>query len=252
MNRALRTVLSSTLPLAACGTCAYSAPAPEHNIETGGSTKAVATKKPMEPDKELMRKHRFVYLTGRIDEKSSRRVVTTLLYLNSLSHTPITLMINSGGGSITEGMAIYDTMKLIDAPVQTLCCGRCSSMGAVLLAAGVVGQRKAMPNARVMIHEASRSTSKLQISDFELRYEELKKKNSMLIAVLAHDCGKSEEEMREIFGRDLHMSAQEAVKLGLIDAVVVQNDLMALFKQQQQKHEEQQSERENEEQRNKA
>ena len=116
-------------------------------------------------------------------------------------------------------------------------------MGAVLLAAGVVGQRKAMPNARVMIHEASRSTGKLQVSDFELRYEELKKKNSMLIAVLAHDCGKSEKEMREIFGRDLHMSAQEAVELGLVDAVASQDDLMALFEQQQQEEERQQSDK---------
>ena len=121
-------------------------------------------------------------------------------------------------------------------------------MGAVLLAAGVVGERKAMPSARVMIHEASRSTGKVQVSDFELRYEELKKKNTMLIAALAQDCGKSEDEIREIFGRDLHMSAQEAVELGLVDAVAAQDDLMTLFEQQQQQQQQRRRRRQQQQQ----
>ena len=115
------------------------------------------------PSKELLHRHRLVLLFGKVNNAMASEVISNLLYLDSVSSEPIILLINSTGGVVTDGMAIYDAMQSISSPVQTVCIGKAYSMGSTILAGGEKGYRTATPHARVMIHEASGGASQMKV-----------------------------------------------------------------------------------------
>ncbi len=196
-------------------------------VKKNGDKKKKKSKKDSTPDptKELLHKGRVLFLNGRVDDTSSMKLITNMLYLNQADpKAPITLVINSGGGTITSGMGIYDVMQFIDAPVRTVVIGRASSMAAILLAAGEPGQRMAMPHARIMVHEASSAVARHQVQDVIIRAKELTYKNDLLIKVLAKHTGYPESDIRPRFERDFYMDPSEAVKLGIVDKVVGKAD----------------------------
>jgi ATP-dependent Clp protease protease subunit len=175
-------------------------------------------------------KDRIIFLNGEVDESTSYVLVQQLLFLESQSKTdPINLYINSPGGSVTDGMAIYDTMQFISAPVHTLCVGQACSMGAVLLAAGAKGHRYALPNARIMIHQPS-GGARGQSTDIQIQAEEIKKIRKTLEEVLAKHSGEKVEKVNKDCERDNFLSVEEAMKygkLGLIDKILTRREAAA-------------------------
>lgn len=165
-------------------------------------------------------KDRIILLTGGIDERVAEIVVAELLYLQSEDpKKPISMYINSPGGSVTDGLAILDTMHLISCPVHTYCVGQCASMGAVLLAAGTKGSRFALENSRVMVHMVS-SGAGGQILDIKKQVEEADRLNDRLFELLSTYTGKTAKCLKSECDRDNFMSADEAVKYGLVDKVL--------------------------------
>ena len=150
----------------------------------------------------------------------SNSIVAQLLLLDSENpEKDIMLYINSPGGVITAGMAIFDTMKLIKADVSTICLGEAASMGAFLLSAGTKGKRMALPSARIMIHQPL-GGAQGQATDIEIEAKEIMRMKAMLNGLLAEHSGQTIEKIKEDTERDYYMSAQEAVEYGLIDKVV--------------------------------
>lgn len=135
----------------------------------------------------------------------------------------ITMYINSPGGVVTSGMAIYDTMNYIKPDVQTVCIGQAASMGAFLLSAGAKGKRFALPNSRVMIHQPL-GGAQGQATDIEIQAKEILKIKDKLSEILAQNCGKTKEEVLRDTERDNFMTAQEALDYGIIDKVFVKRD----------------------------
>ena len=163
---------------------------------------------------------RIIFLGYPIDDQIANAVVAQLLFLESQdSEKPIIMYINSPGGAVTAGMAIYDTMQHIRAPVHTVCVGQCASMGAVLLSAGAKGQRSALPNSRIMIHQPS-GGSRGTASDMERAHDEIMRMKRMLNELLAENCGKEVAQLEKDTDRDFYMSAAEAKEYGLIDKVI--------------------------------
>ena len=169
----------------------------------------------------LSLRHRQVFLTGHIDDASARLVIAQLLYLEEASPTePIQLHINSSGGKVHAGIAIHDVMQSLRAPVYTTCLGHCESMAAVILAAGEKGERAAMPNARVMIHQPTRtSSSKNSSKSLEIQAAELERSRLKLAELLAAATGKPRAEIEALLEHDTYYSAHGAVDLGLVDKV---------------------------------
>ena len=167
-------------------------------------------------------KDRVVFLTGGIDDMLSNLVVSQLLFLeNENPEKPISLFINSPGGSVTAGLAIYDTMQFVQCPVHTFCMGQAASMGAFLLGAGEKGHRYILPNARVMIHQPLISGGLAgQATDIEIHAREILKMRDQLERVIAKYTGKSFEQVHLDCERDRYMSAQEAVDYGMVDQVI--------------------------------
>ena len=166
-------------------------------------------------------KERIIFLGSPIDDYVANLVVAQMLFLESDDpDKDINLYINSPGGSVTSGMAIYDTMQFIKPPVATLCVGQAASMGAMLLTAGAEGKRMALPHSRIMIHQPS-AGAQGQISDMEIQIEEYQKSKSMLNALMAIHTDKTEEEIEKDSDRDNFMSPEEALEYGLIDKVIV-------------------------------
>lgn len=162
---------------------------------------------------------RKVFLWGQVDDKSAKQVVERLMYLELLAPgKEIQLIINSPGGYVTSGFAIYDAMKAITSPVATVCAGFAASMGAILLSAGAKGRRFVLPNARVMIHQPSGGAQGVA-SDIEIQMEEIIKTKNLSIKVLAENCGQTEEKIKKDFNRDYWMSAQESVEYGIVDQI---------------------------------
>ncbi len=164
---------------------------------------------------------RKIYLWGAVQDESAREIVERMIYLNDLDPSKdITLYINSPGGVITSGMAIIDTMNLIQAEVRTICMGFAASMGAMLLAMGTKGKRLAWPHARVMIHQPLISG---QITapaiDLKIHAEEIRKTREELNRLLSQATGKTLEEIERDTDRDNFLTAEEAVSYGLIDGV---------------------------------
>ncbi|MEG3638156.1 ATP-dependent Clp endopeptidase proteolytic subunit ClpP [Magnetococcus sp. PR-3] len=165
-------------------------------------------------------KERVVFLVGPVEEHMANLVVAQLLFLESENpEKDIHLYINSPGGSVTAGMAIYDTMQFIRPNVSTLCIGQAASMGAVLLAAGEAGKRLVLPNARVMIHQPLGGFQG-QATDFEIHAREILRIRENLNEVLAHHCKKPLEQVQNDTERDNFLSAKESVEYGLVDQII--------------------------------
>lgn len=165
-------------------------------------------------------RERIIFLGEEIDDDVANSVVAQLLLLDSENpEKDIMLYINSPGGVITSGMAIFDTMKLIKANISTICLGEAASMGAFLLSAGAKGKRMALPMSRIMIHQPL-GGAKGQATDIEIEAKEILRIKNMLNDLLAENTGQSIDKIKEDTERDYYMSAQEAVEYGLIDKVI--------------------------------
>ncbi len=162
---------------------------------------------------------RVVFLSGEIDDETANTVVAQLIYLESKDpDKEISLYINSPGGSVTAGLAIYDTMRYIRCDVSTICVGMAASMGAVLLASGAKGKRYALPNSEIMIHQVLGGASG-QATDVEIHTKHLLKTKQKLIGILSELTGKSAEQVKIDTERDNFLSAEEAKQYGIVDEV---------------------------------
>ena len=164
-------------------------------------------------------KDRIIILTGEIDDSSANIVVAQLLYLDSINHDDISLYINSPGGSITSGMAIYDTMNFIKSEVSTICIGMAASMGAYLLSSGKKGKRYCLPNSEVMIHQPLGGASG-QATEIKIAAEHILKIKDKLNKILASNTNKDIKTIELDTERDNYLSAQEALEYGLIDQIL--------------------------------
>lgn len=166
-------------------------------------------------------KDRIIFIGGEmIDDNVANSVVAQLLFLSSENDTKeISLYINSPGGIITSGLAIYDTMQYIKAPVSTICIGQAASMGAFLLATGSKGKRLALPHSRIMIHQPSGGAHG-QATDVEIQMKELLYVKGLMNDLLAKHTGQTSEKIKQDLERDYYMSAQEAKEYGIIDQVI--------------------------------
>ena len=191
---------------------------------------------PMIVDKELtgersydifsrLLKNRIVLLTGEIDDVLANTIVAELLYLDSLNHEDISLYINSPGGSVTAGMAIYDTMNFIKSDVSTICLGMAASMAAFLLSSGKNGKRYALPNSEVMIHQPLGGASG-QATEIKIAAEHILKTKHKLNEILAKNTGKPIDEVEQDTDRDNFMNAKEAEEYGLIDKILEKGAVM--------------------------
>lgn len=162
---------------------------------------------------------RIVFLGTPIDDTVANLVIAQLLFLEMNDRKPIHLYINCPGGSVTAGLAIYDTMQYLTCEVYTYCLGQAASMGAVLLAAGTKGRRFALPNARIMIHQPWGGVQGAA-TDISIQAKEILRLKDKLNEILAKHTGKTVEEIARDTDRDFYMSAEEARNYGLIDAVV--------------------------------
>ncbi|NEQ38056.1 MAG: ATP-dependent Clp protease proteolytic subunit [Okeania sp. SIO3I5] len=163
---------------------------------------------------------RIVFLGQEVTDALANRIVAYMLYLDSDDpNKPIYLYINSPGGSVTAGLAIYDTMQYIKADIITICLGLAASMGSFLLAAGTKGKRLALPNSRIMIHQPMGGT-RGQATDIEIEAKEILRVRSELNNMLAECTGQSLEKIEKDTDRDYYMSAEEAKEYGLIDQVI--------------------------------
>jgi ATP-dependent Clp protease, protease subunit len=167
---------------------------------------------------------RIIFLSREVDDNIANAIVASMLYLDSEDPTkPIRLYINSPGGSVTAGMAIYDTMQHIKSEVVTICVGLAASMGAFLLTAGAKGKRVALPHARIMIHQPLGGTGRRQASDIEIEARQILRVRSELNSLMAQHTGKSIEQIEKDTDRDYFLSAEEAVQYGLIDRVITEH-----------------------------
>ncbi len=163
---------------------------------------------------------RIVFLVGEVNDHVATTVIAQLLLLESESHDKdISLYINSPGGSVTSGLAIYDTMRFISPAVTTICIGQACSMGALLLAAGAKGKRMVLPNARVMIHQPSGAFTG-QASDIEIHANEIVTMRAKLNRIMAELTGNTVKRVASDTERDNFMDAEQAVKYGVVDSVM--------------------------------
>ncbi|MES2739690.1 MAG: ATP-dependent Clp endopeptidase proteolytic subunit ClpP [Pseudomonadota bacterium] len=165
-------------------------------------------------------KERVIFMVGPVNDQMANLIVAQLLFLESENpDKDISLYINSPGGSVSAGMAIFDTMQFIKPDVSTLCTGMAASMGAFLLAAGAKGKRFSLPNSRIMIHQPS-GGSQGQASDIEIQAREILYLRTRLNGILADRTGQTIEQIAKDTDRDRFMSADEAAEYGLIDKVL--------------------------------
>jgi len=163
---------------------------------------------------------RIVFISGEVNDEMANAIVAQLLFLQSQDpKKQINVYINSPGGSVTAGLAIYDTMKFVSCPIATYCIGQAASMGAVLLTAGTKGLRHALPNARIMIHQPW-GGAEGKASDIEITAREILRLKEILNKILADHAGKKYDDVVKDTDRDHFMSAEEAKNWGLIDKVI--------------------------------
>lgn len=174
----------------------------------------------MKKAEEFFSNSRKIFLWSQVDDESAAKIVKQLLYLDSISHDDIVFFINSPGGVISSGLAIYDCMNAIKSDVVTVCCGQAASMGAVLLTAGTKGKRFAWPSARIMIHQPLiQGQMEGPASDIKIQAEEMLRIRSITTGIIAKTTGKSVEDVDRDTERDNFMSAEEAKAYGLVDEV---------------------------------
>ena len=165
---------------------------------------------------------RIVFISGEVSDEMANAVCAQLLFLQSQdAEKEISVYVNSPGGSVAAGLAIYDTMQFVKCPVATYCIGQAASMGAVLLAAGAKGRRHALPNARIMIHQPW-GGAEGKASDIEITAREILRLKEVLNGILAKHSGKTVEEVTRDTDRDHFMSAAEAKEWGLVDRIVAE------------------------------
>ena len=165
-------------------------------------------------------KDRIVFVSGEVEDGMANAIVAQLLFLQAEDpEKEISMYINSQGGSVTAGLAILDTMRMVKCPVATYCVGQAASMGAILLAAGEKGKRHALPNARIMIHQPW-GGAQGKASDIEITAKEILRLKEILNGILADASGKTVEEVTKDTDRDHFMSAEEAKKWGIVDKVL--------------------------------
>ena len=163
---------------------------------------------------------RIIFLGEEVNATTASLVVAQLLYLEAQDpDKDIQLYINSPGGSVTDGMAIYDTMQYVKCDVSTICVGMAASMGAFLLSAGTTGKRIALPNAEIMIHQPSAGTQG-KVTDMEIAVEHFLRIKNKLNQIMAENTGKMPEEVKEASERDHWMTAEEAKEFGLVDKII--------------------------------
>ncbi|MTJ83968.1 MAG: ATP-dependent Clp protease proteolytic subunit [Telmatospirillum sp.] len=172
-------------------------------------------------------RERIIFLNGEVNDAVSALVCAQLLYLEAENpKKPIGLYINSPGGVITSGLAMYDTMRYIRAPVHTLCMGTARSMGSFLLMAGEPGRRAALPNASLHVHQPLGGFQG-QASDIRIHAEEMQRTKHRITSLYAKHCGRSYEDVERALDRDRFMTAEEALDWGLIDRVLDRRDAMS-------------------------
>lgn len=164
-------------------------------------------------------KERIIFLSGEINDALANTVVAQLLYLDSLSNEDISIYINSPGGVISAGMAIYDTMNFIKSDVSTICVGIAASMGAFLLSSGTKGKRYILPNADVMIHQPL-GGAEGQASDIKIASERILNLRERLNRILAKNTGKNLKKIEHDTERDNYLNAEEAVNYGIVDKII--------------------------------
>ena len=170
---------------------------------------------------EQMLKRREIFLWGQVDDDSAKSIVQKILYFDSVNNDEITLFINSPGGVISSGLAIYDAIQYAKSDVKTICMGQAASMGAVLLCAGTAGKRSCWKNARVLIHQPLISGNVYgPASDIQIQAEEMLRIRSSLNNIMARHSGQSLKKIEQDTDRDYFLSAEEAKAYGLVDTVV--------------------------------
>ncbi len=170
---------------------------------------------------------RVVFLGHEINDDIANLIIAQLLHLESSEpEKDINLYINSPGGSVTAGLAIYDTMQYLRSDVSTICIGQCASMGAVLLAAGTTGKRYALPNSRIVMHQPWGGTQG-QVSDIEIQAKEMLRMREALDKILAYHTGQPIEKIHSDTDRDNIMTAEDAMAYGLVDEVFVKRGVKA-------------------------
>jgi ATP-dependent Clp protease protease subunit len=165
-------------------------------------------------------KERIIFIGTPMDDDISNLIIAQMLFLASEdSEKDINIYINSPGGVVTAGLAIYDTMQYLKCPITTICIGQAASMGAMLLAAGSKGKRYALPNARIMIHQPL-GGAQGQATDIEIQTKEIMRVKKLLNEILAKHTGQPLAKIEKDTDRDFYMSAQEAVEYGIVDEVI--------------------------------
>lgn len=164
-------------------------------------------------------KERIIFISGVINDSVANSVIAELLYLDSINHEDISIYINSPGGVITSGMAIYDTMNFVKSDVTTICIGMAASMAAFLLSSGTIGKRYILPNADVMIHQPL-GGAEGQATDIKIAAERILELKRRLNRILAKNTGKSLSKIEKDTERDNYLTADEAVKYGLVDKII--------------------------------
>ena len=168
-------------------------------------------------------KDRIIILSGEINDNLANSVVAELLYLDSINHNDISLYINSPGGSITSGMAIYDTMNFIISDVTTICVGMAASMAAFLLSCGKKGKRYSLPNSEIMIHQPLGGFEG-QATEIKIAAERILNLKNKLNIILSKNTGQSLSKIEQDTERDHFLEPNEALKYGLIDKIITQNE----------------------------
>ncbi len=170
-------------------------------------------------------KDRIIFLGNTIQDDMANTVIAQLLFLESEDpDKEVSLYINSPGGSVTAGLAIYDTMQFIKPDVATICMGQCSSMGALLLAAGAKGRRSALPHSRIMIHQPLGGVQG-QATDIDIQAKELLKMKDTVHQILVEHTGQPIERIRQDTERDFFMSGEEALEYGIVDKIIKKREI---------------------------
>lgn len=164
-------------------------------------------------------KDRIIFLSGEINDDVASIIISELLYLDSISNEDISMYINSPGGSVSSGLAIYDTMNLVKSDIKTIGVGICASMGAFLLSSGTRGKRCVLPNTEVMIHEVLGGSSG-QATDIKIQADHILYLRDKLNRILAKNANKSIKKINNDTNRDHYLSAKEAVNYGLVDKII--------------------------------
>lgn len=164
-------------------------------------------------------KDRIIFISGEINDSLANSVIAELLYLDSINNNDISIYINSPGGSVTSGMAIYDTMNFIKSDVCTICCGIAASMGAFLLSCGTRGKRYILPNADVMIHQPLGGANG-QATDIQIASDRIINIKHRLNKILAKNTKKNLRKIEKDTERDNYMTAEEALEYGIIDSII--------------------------------